>query len=277
MFNPFRKTLKKPLNQSFLLLEGAILGNILGSPFEGRKGPINLRSNYLIPGTFTDDTLLIVATMEAILENPEEPNFTKFYQKWVQAYEKIGFGPKFYLWANSLNPTPYLSDGNGAPIRCLPIAFTSKDAEKICSATEKNVKLSHKGEDATKYAIAASLGILNCRLKRKKQKIARMISTFTNTSIQRPKPQERMISICRPTFEVVLSVLSHAKDFEDAILLTIKIGGDTDTNCTLVGAFGQFFWEIPSEWKRLVEKTIPTEAYEILQRFNEKYKTKPIF
>ena len=75
---------------------GAIAGDIVGSLYEFH----NLKSEDFVlfgPGaTFTDDTVLTVATADALLSGAD---YAEKYREWFRLYPHRGYGGGFLRWA----------------------------------------------------------------------------------------------------------------------------------------------------------------------------------
>ena len=104
---------------------GAILGDIIGSPYEFDRGsktkdfPL-----FCTASTFTDDTVMTIAVAEAFLEStPEDSDdairqrVTRKLQFWGRRYPDAGYGARFIRWLHEKNPKPYGSWGNGSAMR----------------------------------------------------------------------------------------------------------------------------------------------------------------
>ena len=81
---------------------GAILGDIAGSRFEfSRPKNFDWRTVDLFGGmsTFTDDTVLTVATKYAILKGVP---YARAYGKFGIKYSWVGYGTMFKNWLNAI-------------------------------------------------------------------------------------------------------------------------------------------------------------------------------
>lgn len=107
-------------------LYGAILGDIIGSPFEFRK--IRQKSKdfelFSEESKFTDDTIMTIAVADAILRTGNEEdgrvlfrNVEKEMLYYGKKYPNSGYGGRFREWLESKNPKPYNSFGNGSAMR----------------------------------------------------------------------------------------------------------------------------------------------------------------
>ena len=104
---------------------GAILGDIIGSPYEFDRGykkkdfPLfSARSCY------TDDTVMTIAVADALMGlsgNEDDKQIREklicSMQRWGNEYPDAGYGCMFYSWLHSEKPQPYGSYGNGSAMR----------------------------------------------------------------------------------------------------------------------------------------------------------------
>jgi ADP-ribosylglycohydrolase len=142
-----------------MAMYGAIIGDILGSAFEGSRF-LKGTEDFIVPGatTFTDDTILTCAVAYSILKNIKpEDSFRHWYHKYRK---KSFFGGQFKLWAEDINKAAPKSFGNGAAMRISPVAMLYEkleDAEHCC------LKLTNITSDTSQlpatYSIELSRGM----------------------------------------------------------------------------------------------------------------------
>ena len=110
---------------------GAILGDIIGSPYEFDRGSktksFSLFSKY---SQFTDDTVMTLAVAEAFLPVQPEMEDDTIRQRLVAAMQKYGrrylyagYGTMFRRWLRAKNPQPYGSFGNGSAMRVSAVGW----------------------------------------------------------------------------------------------------------------------------------------------------------
>ena len=64
----------------------------------------------------------------------------------------------------------------------------------------------------------------------------------------------------------------ESTDFENAIRLTISLGGDADTMSSITGGIAEAYYkEIPQHIVYEVFKRLPNEFIDIMQKFYEKF------
>ena len=101
---------------------GAILGDIIGSPFEFDRGRKTKEFELFTRGCgFTDDSVMTVAIAEALIavgpganEMEIEEAVIANMQDWGRNYPHAGYGGKFRQWLKARNPKPYGNYGNGS-------------------------------------------------------------------------------------------------------------------------------------------------------------------
>lgn len=85
---------------------GAILGDIIGSPFEFDRRNKTKDFDFFSPdATFTDDTVMTIAVCEGLLDagqdNAEEVQkrlLVHSLKKWGARYPHAGYGARFCWW-----------------------------------------------------------------------------------------------------------------------------------------------------------------------------------
>ena len=104
---------------------GAILGDIIGSPFEFDRGDKTKEFDLFSKGCrFTDDSVMTIAIGEALLAVGTEATGKEIevavaanMQDWGRRYPHAGYGGRFRCWLSERNPKPYGSYGNGSAMR----------------------------------------------------------------------------------------------------------------------------------------------------------------
>lgn len=107
-------------------LYGAILGDLAGQPYEFKyKGDFSEFNLHDERSTFTDDTIMTLATADAIINQgyPTRSDFEYIYKWYGKKYEGDYYGSKFKEWINSPEGTVGDSWGNGALMRLGPILY----------------------------------------------------------------------------------------------------------------------------------------------------------
>ena len=153
---------------------GAILGDIIGSPFEFDRG--DKTKKFELFGSvsqFTDDSVMTVAVAEALMsleKNADEEIIgdavIKSMQKWGKKYPHSGYGSRFRIWLKEKNPQPYNSWGNGSAMRVSSVGWLYDNLERTREVARWTAQVSHnhpegiKGSEATASAILLKLNLI---------------------------------------------------------------------------------------------------------------------
>ena len=142
---------------------GAILGDIIGSPFEFDRGNKTKDFELFSKGCgFTDDTVMTIAVGEALMsvgsdasvKNIEEAVVSNM-QYWGKQYPDAGYGGNFSRWLREKNPEPYGSYGNGSAMRVSAAGWLYDSIERtreVARATA-NVTHNHPEEICSKKSV----------------------------------------------------------------------------------------------------------------------------
>lgn len=105
------------MNEKLLL--NSIIGDLCGSIYD--NNPIKYEPASLLSDSchFTDTTVHTIAVANAILENPDDPDFSKFIRLWSKRYPHIRYGRLMTEWINDEN-YKINSFGCGAAMRVSP-------------------------------------------------------------------------------------------------------------------------------------------------------------
>jgi ADP-ribosylglycohydrolase len=139
---------------------GAIAGDIIGSAYEAR--PVKTTDFALFPpaARFTDDTVLTVATADALLR---EGDYAGAYRRYGRAFPNAGYGRRFFLWLLGADAGPYNSWGNGAAMRVSPVGFALDTVEAVLAEAARSAAVTHNHSEGIKGAQATALAVFLAR------------------------------------------------------------------------------------------------------------------
>lgn len=146
---------------------GAILGDIIGSPFEFDRGDKTKNFDLFSEGCgFTDDSVMTIAVGEALLAVGPEAAVKKIedavasnMQDWGKRYPHAGYGGSFRHWLKENNPKPYGSYGNGSAMRVSAVGWLYDSMERTREVARATANVTHnhpegiKGAESTASAI----------------------------------------------------------------------------------------------------------------------------
>ena len=149
---------------------GAILGDMIGSPYEFDMGSkTKIFPLFIEKSEFTDDSVMTVAVAEALMDSmgksDEEIRQTLVHsmQKWGARYPDAGYGSMFYYWLHSNDPKPYGSFGNGSAMRVSSAGWLFDTLEETRHMARLTAEVSHNHPEGIKGAEATASAIYMAR------------------------------------------------------------------------------------------------------------------
>ena len=238
---------------------GAILGDIIGSPFEFDRGDktkdfklFSRRSH------FTDDSVMTLAVCEALLKVGQDATVKEIedavissMQSWGRRYPHEGYGGYFRRWLTARHPEPYNSFGNGSAMRVSAAGWLYDSLEKTRVVAKATANVTHNHPEGIKGAEATASAIFMARNGSSKEEIKKYIENEFHYDLNRRldeiRPSFHMDETCQKTVPEAIIAFLEARDFEDAIRNAVSLGGDTDTLGAITGSIAEAYYGIP-EW-----------------------------
>ncbi len=119
---------------------GAIAGDVIGSVYEWHNVRTTDFPLFRAESTFTDDTVLTVATAEALLQGGD---YAQAYRSWFRRHPDRGYGDRFRLWAEADGAGPYGSLGNGSAMRVSPVGWAFDSLEEVLAEARRSAAVTH--------------------------------------------------------------------------------------------------------------------------------------
>lgn len=255
---------------------GSIIGDIVGSIYEGR-GFKSKDFVFIEPFcTFTDDTVCTIAITDSILNGLD---FASSLKKWCRDYPAAGYGQDFYNWMMSDSMKPYNNWGNGAAMRVSPIGWAFNDLETLLQKAKEAAEVTHNHPEGIKGAQATAATVFWARNGYSKSEIKMKVEDYFNYDLSRRleeiRPDYKFEISCQKTVPEAIIAFIESMDFEDAIRNAISLGGDADTLACITGGIAQAFYKkIPLEIIILSNEIIPIEFRNIITEFNNRFMIK---
>lgn len=253
---------------------GAILGDIIGSPFEFDRGDKTKNFDLFSKGCgFTDDSVMTIAVGEALLAvGPEaavkeiEDAVASNMQDWGRRYPHAGYGGRFRHWLKEKNPKPYRSYGNGSAMRVSAAGWLYDSIERTREVARATANVTHNHPEGIKGAEATASAIYMARNGSSKEEIKAYIEREFHYNFDRTldeiRPGYHMDETCQRTVPEAIIAFLESKDFEDAVRNAVSLGGDTDTLGAITGSIAEAFYGIPAvliaECKSRIDKGLMT-------------------
>lgn len=242
---------------------GAIIGDLAGSVYEfgqiKKISPIFLDTLIQDDSFFSDDTILTIAILDAILN---DKNYEYYLKKYANEYKeylpsfkpyfKSIFSPGFVRWANSEEIGK--SIGKGAMMRISPVGYLFYSEHEVIDNAKKATIPSHNSEESIQCSSTIAQIIYLARKGYKKEEITKKLKlNYTYSAF------EKFNSTCYKTISNCLYAVFTSNSFEEAVMKVITFGGDTDTNACIVGSMAEALYGVNDclieQAKRKIPKT----------------------
>lgn len=249
---------------------GAILGDIIGSRFEFASFKSKDFELFTSECDFTDDTILTVATADAILNGR---SYKEAYLDWGRRYPnpKGAYGATFSRWL--WDPEPYNSFGNGAGMRVSPVGFAFNNENDVLREAEKSASCSHNHIEGITGAQAIALSVYLIRNGATKDEIRERIGKVYDLSlnVDEIRRVNHYNETCQITVPQAIRCFIDSTSFEDAIRNAISIDGDSDTIAAMTGPLAEAFYGVPEDLKKRAESFLPADMRNVLTKFYNRY------
>ena len=276
---------------------GFVVGDALGVPVEFssreelKKNPVTGMKGYgtynMPPGTWSDDSSMILATMNSIVNKKDidyddiMKEFLKWYRlnKYTQYNDTFDYGITTStallryekgIPTNECGGRSDRDNGNGSLMRILPLAFLPDiDYETI----EQISALTHAHE-RTLITCAFYIQIAKSMLENDDLTIDKHIKSASGKIIEYYNDSEELKYLNRIfeddfsqgimssgyviyTIESVVYCLKTTDNYKDAVLKAVNLGGDTDTIAGICGGLAGIYYgfdSIPVDWIENIPK-----------------------
>lgn len=246
-------------------LKGAIIGDIAGSKYE--MNPCQSENYELFDEQcrFTDDTVLSIATMEAM---HNKGKFEDYYIQYGKKYPDAGYGSAFRAWifadeqlydeeiweklhpneAKSYERKPYNSYGNGSAMRCSYIGEYYRHNPFfyfVKRAATNSAKVTHNHPEGIKGAVTIAMCVWMAERNKSKEDILKYaIKQYPKDKydfgcelpFDAYKDGNILSSSCMVTVPIAIRLFYENDDFEEMCKKINCIQSDTDTICAMAGS-----------------------------------------
>ena len=256
---------------------GAILGDIIGSPYEFDMG--NKSKDFPLfskKSTYTDDTVMTIAVADAFLGAPAEKEAIRqrliaSMQRFGKLYPYAGYGGMFRCWLESDDPQPYGSYGNGSAMRVASVAWLFDDLETVRRMARLSAEVTHNHPEGIKGAEATASAIFLARTGSTKEQIKAYMEDAFGYDLSRTcdeiRPTYHHVESCQETVPEAITAFLEGESFEDVIRTAVSLGGDCDTLTCIAGSIAEAFYGVPLELKAECRQRLSGGLLEILDRF----------
>lgn len=258
---------------------GAILGDIIGSPYEFDRGNKTKDFPLFSPhSTYTDDTVMTLAVARAFLDaQPEAPdeqilqNLADRMRQFGKMYPHAGYGARFRRWLREPDCPAYHSFGNGSAMRVSPVAWLYHDIDAVRHAARLSAIVTHDHPEGIKGAEATASAIFLARTGHSKAEIreytVREFAYDLRRTCDEIRPGYFHTESCMETVPEAITAFLEGDSFEDVIRTAVSLGGDCDTLAAIAGSMAEGFYGVPEHWKEECHKRLPEPLNEVLVAF----------
>lgn len=293
--------LKTEKEKAFVI--GFATGDALGVPVEFatrgqlQKQPIKEMIGYgnhwQVPGTWSDDTSLTVATIDSLVRGYDPEDIAKKFIEWLDNGKysangyvfDIGSTTRFAILRAKYGDIPAIScggtgvheNGNGSLMRILPLAFFLQSDENF----EHRKKVIYEVSSITHAHIVSKIAchfLVEFAIKLLKndavddayEETRRTFSVyykdveeaecflriFNGMILNVPVNEIRSSGYVVDTLEAAVWCIFHTKTYKDAVLTAVNLGGDTDTIGAITGGLAGIIYgykAIPQKWEEDLE------------------------
>ncbi|MDY2919901.1 MAG: ADP-ribosylglycohydrolase family protein [Lentihominibacter sp.] len=259
---------------------GAILGDMIGAPYEFDRGdkskdfPLFIRESE-----FTDDTVMTIAVAEALMDTAGGTDdevraaVVSCMQRWGHKYPYAGYGGRFIGWLDEENPQPYGSFGNGSAMRVSAAGWLYETMEETRKYAGLSAEVTHNHPEGIKGAESTAAAIYIARNGGSKDEIRDYIVNEFGYDLSRTcdeiRPDYYHVESCQETVPEAITAFLEGTDFEDVIRTAVSLGGDCDTLTCIAGSIAEAFYGVPDDIKQECRNRLPKEILEVLDRFEK--------
>jgi ADP-ribosylglycohydrolase len=266
---------------------GAIIGDVIGSVYENentKKPDFPLFSRF---SRFTDDSVLTIATADALLM--QKPYPIKFiesarhrslyahkYREYDKRFPHAGYGEMFKEWVNRDSWGGYRSYGNGSAMRVSPIGFAFNSLAEVLHQAKLSALVTHNHPEAIAGAQAVASAIFLARTGSSKDAIRQFIEQKFGYNLKRRLDDIRLTyqfdSSCKGSVPEAIIAFLESTDYEDTIRKAISLGGDSDTIACISGGIAQAYYQhIPGELLRKTHILLDDSLLRVIRAFNDQF------
>ena len=259
---------------------GAILGDIVGSPYEFDRspkikdfGPLFIRTSM-----FTDDSVMTIAVADALLQVGPDANDSEIKEKlidcmhfWGQKYPNAGYGGRFYYWVLEGKREPYNSWGNGSAMRVSSAGWLYDSMEKTRAIARLTAEVTHNHPEGIKGAESTAAAIYLARTGATKEEIKdyiiREFAYNLTRTLDEIRPSYHHVESCQETVPEAITAFLEGNDFEDVVRCAVSLGGDCDTLTCIAAGIAEAYYGVPEEYKNETLKRMEPDMVQVYDTF----------
>ncbi len=260
---------------------GAILGDIIGSPYEFDRGNKSKDFPLFSPkSTYTDDTVMTLAVGLTFLDAQPSASddwilriLANRMRQFGEMYPHAGYGGMFRRWLRDPKCKAYNSFGNGSAMRVSSVAWLYNDIDAVRYAARLSAEVTHNHPEGIKGAEATASAIFLARTGHSKAEIKEYIVRVFGYDLSRTcdeiRPGYFHVETCMETVPEAITAFLEGENFEDVIRTAVSLGGDCDTLTAIAGSIAEGFYGVPEHLKEECHKRLPEPLNKVLVAFEQ--------
>jgi ADP-ribosylglycohydrolase len=237
---------------------GAIVGDIIGSPYEFDPHTIKTTDFPLFStnSRFTDDTVMTLAVAEGVMTGYGDRAKTEqaiicSMRKYGKRYLNAGFGNRFFTWLVRDNPKPYNSFGNGSAMRVSPVAWAYQSLKDVVVYAATSAQITHSHPEGIRGAVSTAVAIYMARNGASKDEIRKHIENSYGYDFSRTldniRPNYHHVESCQESVPEAMTAFFESDSFESTVRNAVSLGGDSDTLAAIAGSIAEAYYGIPDD------------------------------
>jgi ADP-ribosylglycohydrolase len=252
---------------------GAIIGDIVGSPWEFRRIKSKQFPLFGERNGVTDDSIMTVAVADALM-NDKDPAETlrEWGRRVLPAPQVAGYGKKFIFWlaAPTVQP-PYNSYGNGGAMRVSPAGGLAESLDQCLEMARRVTAITHNHPEGIKGALATAHAIWLARQGQTPGQIrADLAATYAydfSRSVDEIRAVHQYNETAQGCVPEALTCALEATDFEDALRNAVSLGGDADTLAAIAGGLAEVLYGVPEDIGVQAWRRVPVPLRKVIEDF----------
>ena len=232
---------------------GAILGDMVGSPFEFDHNNYKHKDFPLLSerSHFTDDTVMTLAVARGLIagQGDAQKTFAEVryeMRRLGNVYPDAGYGGMFRRWLCAEHPQPYGSFGNGSAMRVAAAGWLFDTLDKTLEMAKVTAEVTHNHPEGIKGAQATAATIFLARTGHSKQEIRQYVEQTFGYDLSRTcdeiRPSYCHVETCQQTVPEAIIAFLESHSFEEAVRNAVWLGGDSDTQAAIAGSIAEAFY-----------------------------------
>ena len=233
---------------------GAIIGDIIGSPYEFESDKTTDFELFTFECTPTDDSIMTIAVgcacAHADIDDEEgfKETLVRYMRELGNQFPNAGYGGSFYEWLTDPYMGPYGSFGNGSAMRVSPVAWAASSLRQAETLAKWSAEVTHNHSEGIKGAKAVAAAIFLARDGRDKEEIKEYIESKyydLDFDIDGIRDEYSFDVTCQGSVPQAIKCFLEAEDYEEAVRLAVSLGGDGDTLAAIAGSIAEAYFGIP--------------------------------